>query len=310
MYLHEAGVKYAMPAWAKAALWLGWWVRRWQLADSRVLVVTVLPSRELAAMFVSLGGVIAGAQQFDKGFGWDDLVALPANSPIFWKAPGSKTRYEGVILESEASAGQELVPVRVERGGAKERGMVWFFSPRKFSECIFSEACLPTRQGSQVMENAFAFLHSVGVQVKRSWLWSAGVEVSLRTNMTRFWNAIDGLAIGVSDSGLCPAGDALCPAMPDERRNAKVQVASATRAAEKASPVHILDGIDAFHQVRDIGSGNVIVILDRAEYSPEVHNFLLNARNFSRDISRELLESVPERFPPGFELSAFVLPIE
>lgn len=310
IYLHEAGVKHAMPAWSKATLWLGWWARRWQLPDSRLLAVAVLPSRDLAAMFASLGCVIAGAQQFDKGFGWDDLVALPAGSPIFWKTPGSKTRYEGVVLESAASAGQELVPVRIEKGRSGERGVVWSFSPGKFAECIFSEACLPTRQGSQVMENAFAFLHSVGVQVRRSWLWSAGVEASLRTNMTRFRNAIDGLVIGVSDSGLCPAGDALCSAMPDERRNAKVLVASATRAAEKASPVHILDGIDAFHQVRDISSGNVVVILDRAEYSPEVHNFLLNAKSFSRDPSRELLESVPERFPPGFELSAFILPRE
>lgn len=310
MYLHEAGAKHAMPAWAKATLWLGWWTRKWQLSDSRLLAVAVLPSRDLAAMFASLGCVIAGAQQFEKGFCWDDLVALPAGSPIFWKIPNSKTRYEGVVLESTASEGQELVPVRVEKGGSKERGMVWFFSPRKFAECIFSEACLPTRQGSQIMENAFAFLQSAGVQVKRSWLWSGGVEASLRTNMTRFWNALDGLAIGVSDSGLCPAGDALCPAMPDERRNAKVQVASATRASETASPVHILDGIDAFHQVRDIGSGNVVVILDRAEYSPEVNNFLLNARSCSRDPSPEVLESVPERFPPGFELSAYVLPKE
>lgn len=160
------------------------------------------------------------------------------------------------------------------------------------------------------MENAYAFLHSVGVQVKRSWLWSAGTEACLRTNMARFWNTLDGLKIGAADSGLCPAKDALCPATADERRNAKVHVASAIRAAEKASPVHILDGIEAFHQVRDIGSGNVVVILDRAEYSPEVHNFLLNAKSFSRDPSRELLETVPERFPPGFELSAFVLPRE
>lgn len=132
MCLHEAGVKHVMPAWAKATLWLGWWVRRWQLPDSRVLAVTVLPSRELAAMFASLGCVIAGAQQFDKGFGWDDLVALPAGSPIFWKIPGSKTRYEGIVLESTASAGQELVPVRVEKGGPRERGVVWSFSPGKF----------------------------------------------------------------------------------------------------------------------------------------------------------------------------------
>lgn len=310
MYLHEAGAKYPMPAWAKAALWLGWWSRRWQLLDSRVLVVAVLPSRDLVSMFASLGCVIAGAQQFDQGFGWDDLVALPAGSPIFWTISGSRTRYEGVILESPDSAAQELIPVRIEKGGARERGVIWSFSPGKFAECIFSEECLPTKRGSQIMEDAFAFLRSAGVQVKRSWLWSAGVEACVRTNMTGFWNALDGLTISAANSAVCPAGDTLCPATADERRIAKVCVASATRAAVKASPVHILDGLEAFHQVRDIDSGNVVVILDRAEYSPEVHNFLLDARSCSRDLSRESLESVPERFPPGFELSAFVLPKE
>lgn len=310
MYLHEAGVKHVMPAWAKATLWLGWWARRWQLPDSRLLAVTVLPSRDLAAMFASLGCVIAGAQQFDKEFSWDDLVALPAGSSIFWKTPGSNIRYEGIVLDPLILEGQLLVTVRIEKGRPRERGTLRSFSQVRFAECIFSEACLPTKQGSQVMENAFSFLHSVGIPVKRSWFWSAGVEASLRTNMTRFWNAVDGLEITVSDSGPYPVADALCSAMADERRNVKVRVASAARAAEKASPVHILDGIDTFHQIRDIGSGNVVVILDRAEYSPEVHNFLLNARSFSRDPSRELLESVPERFPPGFELSAFVLPRE
>jgi hypothetical protein len=310
MYLQEAGVKHLIPAWARATLWLGWWARRWQLPDSRILAVTVLPSRELAAMFASLGCVIAGAQQFDKGFSWDDLVALPEGSSIFWKIPGIKARYEGVVLQPLIIEGQLLATVRIEQGRPRERGTVWSFSQGRFAECIFSEVCLPTRQGSQVMESAFALLHSVGVQVKRSWLWSAGIEASLRTNMTRFWNALEGLEIGAADSGMCPAEDALCSATADQRRNAKVQVASAIRAAEKASPVHILDGIDAFQQVRDIGSGNVVVILDRAEYSPEVHNFLLNARSFSRDLPLELLESVPERFPPGFELSAFVLPWE
>jgi hypothetical protein len=259
-------------------------------------------------MFTSVGCVIAGAQRFERGFGWDDLVNLPAGSEIFWKIPGSKTRYEGVVLESPVLAGQEMVRVRVEKGGVRERGIVWSFSPQKFTECIFSEACLPSRQGSQVMENAFAFIQSVGVSVKRSWLWSAEIEVSLRTNMTRFWSAIDGLALGVSDAAPCPAGDALFPSTTDDKRGGKAQVASSTRASERSSPVHILDGLDAFHHVRDIGSGNVVVILDRTEYTPEVNNFLLSARSFSRDPSPELLETVPERFPPGFELSAYVLP--
>ncbi|MGX2032333.1 MULTISPECIES: hypothetical protein [Methylocaldum] len=307
IFLLDDGRRLPIPAWAKAEIWLGWWCRKWQLDNARLLTVAVLPARDLAAAFAALGCLLAGSQQFTSGLTWEDLRNLPAGSAIFWGIPNERARYEGVILENQSDY---LVPVRIRKGRRRDVNAVWYFSKQRFAQYLFSQECLPTQRGMLAIGSAQSFQQGLGLKTNPRWLWTAGAEACVVTSQARFATAIDNLGLTAGDSPFSDFHDVLCMSSSNERSLAKLRITSPHKPIDLVAPVSILDGKNAFDQIREINTGNILILLDRGEYSPEIHNLLLEAQNAARHPSCEMLKDLPARFPPSVELAAFVLPDE
>lgn len=304
IYLLDNNEKVQLPDWAKAYLWLGWWCRKLQLEHARLLVVSVLPTRNLAAAFAGLGCLLAGAQQFCDGFKWQDFRNLPPGSEVFWKVLNSNTKYGGIVLEP-TDGDADLVSVRITT--RINKGTTWSFSPSKFVECLFSQENLPTPRGTLAMENAMLLHQRLGLETKPRWIWTAGAEAQVVTNQTKFREALTRLQIGVQGTAAVPFEDVLC-APRDGDKLTKLRVLSVNHAFVKDVPVTILDGEAAFDQRDEIESGNVLILLERTEYTAEIHNYLLDLRNWAEAPSLVVLQDMPSHFPPGIELAAFVIP--
>ena len=308
IFLMDGEERLPLPDWSKALLWLGWWCRSFQPNRSRILAVAVLPVRSYASAFAGLGCLMAGAMLCRGGFSWDDLKSLPLGHEIFWKTAGNGVRYQGVILQPSEGA-PDLVPVRITATRrSKEIGLVWSFSPAKFSECLFSEECLPTENGTAAINNALRFYRDAGLETDSRWLYSSGAEALIMTNQSSFWDAVDGLQIAVRKEGAIPLRDALCVASIHDRGVAKLRLSPANRMPGPiCSPVTILDGASAWDQMTYANSGNVLLLLDRTEFTVDIRNFLLDVANYADEPTAEMKLNIPDRLPPGIELTAFVL---
>lgn len=305
IFLWDGDEKLPMPDWAIAQIWLGWWCRKLQLTGNRMLAVAVLPTRELAAAFVGLGCLLAGAQLFRGSFSWGDFRNLPPGSEVFWKTPADNTRYEGVVLEGKDS---NLVPVKIRKGRKRDIDAVWSFSSSKFAECLFSEENLPTERRTVAMENAMRFHGNLGLDTNPRWIWTAGQEAHIVTNQTRFWEPLMNLQIGVQNLAPVPFADVLSAASSNDRILAKLRITSVGYVPGRDVPLTVLDGDHACGRVRQFDSGNVLMLLDRVEYAADIHNELLSALNVAQALPAESLVDLPTHFPPGVELTAFVLP--
>lgn len=308
IFLLDGDERGPLPDWGKALLWLGWWCRSFQLNEKRILAVVVLPVRTYASIFVGLGCLLAGARQFRGGFSWNDLENLPPGTEIFWKTASHGVRYQGVILDRHHGA-PGLVPVRITATRrSREIGLVWSFSPARFAECLFSEECLPTEKGTAATDNAMRFHRDLGLETDPRWVCTAGAEGLIVTNQSAFWEAVDGMQIAAKTDSPLPLSDILCAAGFHDRNVAKLRLTAASRIPEHVGAlVTILDGPVAWDQMPHVDTGNIVVLLERAEYTADVQNFLLEAANFAVEPPADLKREIPSRFPPGIELTTFVL---
>lgn len=308
IFLHEADEKLPLADWSKALVWLGWWCRRYQVSGKRILAVVVLPARRYASMLVGLGCLLAGAAQFKKGFSWDDLHALPPGTEIFWKTASNGIRYHGIVLEGDIGT-PGLIPVRItSTRRRREVGSVWYFSPAKFAECLFSEEILPAEKGTAAIDNALRFHRDLGLETDPKWAWTAGAEGLIVTSQAGFREAVEGLHISTGAQAPLPLEDVLCTAGIHDRSIAKLRLAPASRFWERiTTPVTVLDGPIGWDQMSHVHTGNVVVLLERVEYTADVHNVLLEAAGYAEEPPADILIDIPGRLPPGVEASIFFL---
>jgi hypothetical protein len=184
----------------------------------------------------------------------------------------------------------------------------WGISIKTFEKHIFSEENLPTRRRTDVLESVVQFHRELGLATDGRWISTAGAEAQIVTNQARFRKSLQGLEIGAQGSTAVPVEDALCAAKPGDRVLAKLHVVSSVQKSEKPIPVTVLDGRGAFEQVNQIESGNVLILLERSEYTAEVDNFLLELRNVAATIPANVVQDIPSGFPAGMELCAFAVP--
>jgi len=111
----------------------------------------------------------------------------------------------------------------------------------------------------------------------------------------------------ISEEELIPFKEMICTSSNNDGFVSKLKVVPVSKVYHDSTPVTILDGPSAWKQISHINIGNVLVFLDRAEYSAEIHNILLEVGNISEDPPIDLLESIPEKMPLGMELTSYLI---
>lgn len=297
-----------LPDWARAAVQLGAWSRYSSSVESgRLIVFCVVPCREVFTAFLGLGAVIAGGILFKKGFSWEDLVSLEPGTKIFWKMKGESASYSGVLGEHQYVNGQKLVSVSISKP-ARKKG-AWFFSEAKFSECIFSEASLPSARRAGEFVAAENFYGCLGVPLASKWLITAGAEVQFVTQIAGFRRAFSGWSLTTeSEKARLPLDQLLMLREEKETALGKARMMHRMGSFPGGCPVTIFDGPLAFQRLPDIDSASLVVVLERGEVAEEHIDFLLNAsQEHCPEAARLLPQFAPEAIPRTVELAGYFL---
>lgn len=300
----DGGETMPCPEWARTAIWLGWWCRKHQLPGHRILAICVVPARQLVAAFAGMGCLIAGAQGFDGGLTWEQVRAFPPGTEVFWKF--GKRRYSGTILPADQGFA-EMVSVQIVTGNKGDVGAIWRISDATFDQYPFSDVKLPTRLGSQAIDDAVRFLGGLGINPGQRWGWAGGLEALVRTSRTGFLQVVSGLMVTAQGVSSIALDRALCLSSEQEG-NGKLLVLPARQDFDQPTPLTILDGPAGFDRIDQIRSGNILLLLSRSEYSARIDNTLREARQFDAPPTGFVCEDVPDRFSRGFELAAYFIP--
>lgn len=303
------GCKSPLPDWASAAIRLGAYARYAsnKTEEHRLLLCCVVPCRDVFTALLGLGAVFAGSILFQKSFGWDDLKSLKPGTEIFWKNKGDNYNYRGVIEPHVEMERQILVPVNIKK--PQKKAGRWFFSESKFSDCIFSEENLPSAQTYERFKDLVDFYSSIGCEDSSKWLETAGTEVRLITNNSKFRQTLDKWLI-TTELGSKAISTEHLMILRDETDStfAKARLTHHLGKFVRECPVTILDGPLAFQCISDIQFGSLVVVLEIGELSYQHIDLLSNARSeHSEEIEALLNDFNLDNIPPSVEITGYCL---
>jgi len=301
---------YSVPDWAATLIYLGSWVRSNSIADKRLIVAIVLPTRELAAAFAAIGCLIAGASAFEDALSWPKFKSLPTGREVFWSLRDGTDRYRGKILGVEERGNSEFISLCVSKAPRRKViGTTLQINRRYFEGYRFTEEAPPTRPKTELFNAAKQALGRLVENLNPKWVWADGAEGLLVTSVATFENSIKGLSLSIGERGPIAISDLLCSARNRDQSHSKLRIEHPRGALAGDFPVAILDGPNAFLVHEHLAKiPNLLVILDRSEYQQDIHDVLLSLRSISCDSHNDdLQESIPGTFPAGVEVAAYLI---
>lgn len=296
--------KDSLPDWAVSLMWLGAWCRSMQHADKRLITFAVLPTRELAAAFASLGCLVVGASVFEDALSWQTFKKLPIGRSVFWMA-----RYCGEIVGFKDYEGTEFIVVKVTNAGRPtEVGSIREISRSRFDDYQFTEEKPPPAPKAASFDAARLSLESLVENLNPKWIWADGAEGLLVSNVAKFESEIEDLLLSIDGKPPVAISDMLCLGRNKELSHAKLRLEPPRGVLEGGFPLAILDGTSAFKVHEYLGSvPNLLVILNRSEYQDDIHDNVLKLRSISQDINFDFQSAMPDKLAPGIELAAYLI---
>ena len=300
--------KSSLPDWAASLIWLGAWCRSNRLVGKRLIVFAVLPTRELAAAFASLGCLLAGASNFEDALSWPTFKKLPSGRGVFWISKDGTKRYRGNIVCFKECDGTEFIVVDVTKAPRNaEFGTRREISRNYFDDYRFTEEAPATAPRSALFNSAAQSLRYLVANLNPKWIWADGAEGLLVTNVATFESAIAGISLSIEGQNPIAMSDLLCLGRNKGQSHAKLRIDHPRGALAGNFPLAILDGAKAFMVHEHLAAvSNMLVILDRSEYQEGIHDAVLGLRNISSDgQNTDFKSAMPSKFTPGVELAAY-----
>lgn len=300
--------KSSLPDWAASLIWLGAWCRSSKLAGKRLIVFAVLPTRELAAAFSSLGCLIAGASNFEDALSWSTFKKLPSGRCVFWISKNGEKRYCGNIVGFKEFGGAEFIVVDVTKASKKaEVGTRREISRNYFDDYRFTEEKPPTVPRSASFAAAAQSLGCLVENLNSKWIWVDGAEGLIVTNVASFESSLAGLSLSFGGQNSITMSHLLCFERNKIQNHAKLRIDHPKGDLSGNFPIVILDGAKAFMVHEHLAAvSNMLVILDRSEYQEDIHDAVLRLKSISSDYQNaDFMRDMPGKFTPGVELAAY-----
>lgn len=268
----------------------------------------VLPTRELAAAFASLGCLIAGASDFEDALSWSTFKKLPLGRGVFWISKNGNKLYCGNIVGFTDEGGTEFIVVDVTKAPRKaEVGYHRLISRNYFDDYHFTEEKPATTPRSASFDAAAQSLSYLVEKLNPKWIWADGAEGLIVTNVASFESAIAEISLSIEGHKPITLSDLLCFERNNIQNHAKLRLDHPRGELLGDFPIVILDGAKAFmvHEHLTAGS-NMLVILDRSEYQEGIHDEVIQLRSISTDCQNaDLKSAMPSTLAPGVELAAY-----
>lgn len=305
----DGGEKHILPDWAASLVWLGAWCRKNQIMGRRLIVFAVLPSRELAAAFASLGCLVAGSIAFEDKISWPIFRALPLGRGVFWKHKSNGTHYGGDIVGFSGADGEEFIEVKITKAAKRSSlGVIMTVNKRHFDDYRFTENKPPSTAKSVSFDVAGQALGALAGGVDPKWIMTDFAEGLIVTNITSFENSIENLALSIDSGPPVSVSDLLCLGRNKGHWHAKLRLEPPKGTVEGRFPLAILDGGKAFSVHEHINAArNVLIILDRSEHVIEVHDVAKSLKSISQDLGVDFADVIPLTFTPGIEIAAYLI---
>lgn len=299
-----------IPHWALAFMWLGAWCRSYRGPGKRLIVFAVVPSRDLAAAFSCFGSLVEGSRSFEDKLSWTRFRALPPGALVFWKQPRDKKSFSGTIIGFERPyGGDEFIRIQVTKPvSIAKTGLIQNISERYFDEFQFSVEQPPSTNRANVYTKAENFIKRLVGKINPKWIWADGAEALLVTGLAKFDQTLSDLSLVTGEAQSAPLMELLCAARNHSPNQSKVRVSHPRGSISGTFPLVILDGPEAFyvHEHLD-ATANILVILDRSEYRPDINNVVLQLGSVTGCDAECVHIGVPDEFPPGVEISAYIV---
>lgn len=309
IFVLDGNENISLPDWAAALIWLGYWCRLNQQVGKRLIVFTVLPTRELSAAFAGIGSLIAGASAFEDSLSWTTFKNLSLGRNVFWIDRNTMAKYCGEIVGFKEYEGTEFIVVKVIKAPRKaEIGFIREISKSRFDEYQFTEEKPLSASKTLAFDDAVQSLKSLAENLNPKWIWADGAEALIVSGLSKFENSIEGISLSVDRNTPVAFSELLCMGRNKEQTHAKLRIDHPRGEINGHFPLAILDGVNAFEKHEHLGSvSNLLILLDRSEYRHDIQDIVLGLRNNSQNITSGLDLPMPEKFAHGIEISAYLI---
>jgi hypothetical protein len=297
--------------WAKACIYLGKWTKSQYRKDTRRITFVVLPSREIATAFISLGVLISSIGSYKDELSWTKFSTLDSCVEIYWKRGESGDLFIGKVMGVELIASESAIKLEITKSRkTKDIGSIILIPESQFNKFQFSLEKPASAQREVVINTSISFMGHLLGDVSPAWAKSDGQDLLLVTKMNQFKSSIECLLVGVSDRDEHPIEfESLLgfEKLGDGRRS-KMKISHPKGDLESNAELVILDGPSAFSIKEHIPLKNdLLIVFDSLEFNENELEFVseLELAAETVNFSDESSHIIAEKFPVGFEISSY-----
>lgn len=297
--------------WAKACIYLGKWAKSQYKKDTRRITFLVLPSREIATAFISLGALISSVGSYKDGLSWTKFSTLDSGVEIYWKRVESGDLFIGKVVGVELIASEPAIKLEITKSRKnKDIGSIILIPEAQFNKFQFSLEKPASAQREVVINASIAFMGQLLGDVSPAWAKSDGQDLLLVTKMNQFKSSIDCLLAGVGDQCEHPIEfeSLLGFEKLGDGRHSKMKISHPKGDLDSSAELVILDGPSAFSIKEHIPLKNdLLIVFDSLEFSENELEFVneLELAAETIDFGDESSHDIAEKFPVGFEISSY-----
>lgn len=297
--------------WAKACIYIGKWAKSQYNKDNRRITFIVLPSRDLATAFISLGALVSSVCSYKDGLSWTKFSTLDSGIEIYWKRVESGDSFIGKVMGVEHIATEPAIKLEITKSRkTKDVGSIILIPEAQFNKFQFSIE-KPASSKREVLINAgIAFMGNLLSDVSSAWAKSDGQDLLLVTKMNQFETSIDCLWAGIGDQyeQLIEFKSLLGFEKLGDGRHSKMKISHPKGNLDSSAELVILDGPSAFSIKEHIPlKSDLLIVFDSLEFSENELEFVneLELSSETIDFSEGSSPPIAEKFPIGFEISSY-----
>jgi hypothetical protein len=297
--------------WAKACIYLGKWAKSQYKKDTRRITFLVLPSREIATSFISLGALISSIGSYKDGLSWTKFSTLDSGVEIYWKRVESGDLFIGKVVGVELIASEPAIKLEITKSRkTKDVGSIILIPEGQFNKYQFSLEKPTSAQREVAINASIAFMEHLLGDVSPAWAKSDGQDLLLVTKMNQFKSSIDYLCAGVGDQCEDPIKfeSLLGFEKLGDGRHSKMKISHPKGDLESSAELVILDGPSAFSIKEHIPlRSDLLIVFDSLEFNENELEFVgeLELAAETVNLSDESSHNIAEKFPVGFEISSY-----
>jgi hypothetical protein len=300
--------------WAKACMYLGKWAKSRYRKDTRRITFVVLPSREIATAFISLGALISSVRSYKDELSWTKFSTLDSGLEIYWKRLETGDLYFGNVIGVELIDSEPGIKLKITRSRKKSDINAEIWIPEdQFTKYKFSLEKPASAKREAVINTSLEFLEHLIGNVSPNWAKSDGQDLLLVTKINRFKSSIDCMvaAVGNEDFHTIKFESLLGFEKLGDTRLSKLKISHPRGCINTSAELVILDGPSSFSIKEHIPPINdLLVVLDLIEFNENEFMFVNELQGLAEleELKEDALNIAAEKFPIGFEVSSYSFP--